>query len=371
MIRLFVDCRMVNSSGIGTYLQSIVPRIFEHFSMTFLGDIELLQKFSFQKYGKLVKFLPPIYSLKEQIGYPFKVKKADLLWSPHYNIPIVPVRARKRVVTIHDLNHLVFVKNLSLKQKFYAKFMLQKAVSVSDSVITDSHFTYDELIKYTKVKKQKLNIISLGVDTDLFAKVENRNVISKVRKRYSLPEKYILYVGNVKPHKNLTRLIEAFKIVLANGKDKVYLVIVGKKEGFLNRDTTLFSLLEGDKILKRRVYFTGFVQQEDLPALYSMARVFVFPSLYEGFGLPPLEAMACGCPCIVSNSSSIPEVCGNAALYVDPQDTDDLVTKIKKVLNDENQCIELVEKGYRRIMHFNWEETAKKHIKLFQEVLHN
>jgi len=371
MHTLFIDCRMIDFSGIGTYLQNLIPSIFGHFSITLLGDVGRMKGFSFHKHGKIVKFASPIYSLKEQILYPFKIKKTDIFWSPHYNVPVVPVRAHRRVVTIHDLNHLVFAKNLSMKQKVYARVMLRRAVHISDSIITDSQFTSSELIKYTRVQSNKLNMISLGVDTVLFRRIENKEMILNVQKRYAIPERYILYVGNVKPHKNLVRLVEALKKLLANGTNNVYLVIIGRKEGFISRDTMLFSLLESDKMLKERVFFTGFVQQEDLPVLYSLARVFVFPSLYEGFGLPPLEAMACGCPCIVSNSSSIPEVCGDAVLYFDPHDTDDLAVKISKVMTDESLSLELVKKGYRRIKHFTWEKTAEKHIKLFNEVLHN
>ena len=371
MPKLIIDARMINHSGIGIYLQNLIPILKDHFLITLLGNPLDLNKFSWSKNVKIVQDLLPIYSIKEQLGLPVKIKKTDIFWSPHYNIPVFPVRSKSRVTTIHDLNHLVFAKYLSLNQKLYARFMMKRAVKISDRIITVSKYSRNEIVKYTGVSEEKIRVIYNGVNGDYFKPTTEKNIRLKVKKKYNLPGKYILYVGNVKPHKNLKSLLKAYEKIIQNNIKDYHLVIVGKKMGYITEDKEIFDMLDQNSIFKGKVIFTDFVENEDLPVIYTLASLFVFPSLYEGFGFPPLESMACGCPVIAANVTSLPEVCGDAAYYVNPLDVDEMAKKMINVLFNENLRKKLIEKGFKRAKLFKWEESTRLHIELFEEVLKN
>ncbi|MFK5953154.1 MAG: glycosyltransferase family 1 protein, partial [Desulfobacterium sp.] len=175
---------------------------------------------------------------------------------------------------------------------------------------------------------------------------------------------YFLFVGNVKPHKNLTRLLEAFELLPSNISQE--LIIVGKKEGFITHD----SMVEKKAVsMKQRVHFTGYVDNELLHQYFVHADALIFPSLYEGFGLPPLEAMACGCPVLVSNAASLPEVCGDAAIYFDPYSIKDMADKIKHLLSDKALQDKMRIKGLERAKKFTWKKSALETAKTIEELL--
>ena len=362
---------MINHSGIGVYLQNLIPILKDHFFITLLGNPLDLNKFSWSNNVKIVRDVLPIYSIKEQLGLPIKIKKTDIFWSPHYNIPVFPIRSKRRVTTIHDLNHLVLARYLSLNKKLYARFMMKKAVRISDRIITVSKYSQNEIVKYTGVAEEKIRVIHNGVNEDHFRPTTEENIILKVKKKYNLPRKYILYVGNVKPHKNLKSLLKAYEKVIESKIIDYFLVIVGKKMGYITADNEIFDILDQNNIFKGKVIFTDFVENEDLPVIYTLASLFVFPSLYEGFGFPPLESMACGCPVIAANVTSLPEVCGDAAYYVNPFDVDEIAKKMINVLFNENLRKKLIDKGFKRARLFKWEESARMHIELFEEVFKN
>jgi glycosyltransferase involved in cell wall biosynthesis len=243
--------------------------------------------------------------------------------------------------------------------------MIDQAIRRSDIVLTDSEFSKKEIIKYTGCLDNKIFIVYNAVNLNVFRKIEDIKLLKKVKNIYKLPEKFILFVGNVKPHKNLKGLLLAYKKL--NSFD-FKLVIVGKKEGFITGDNELSKLINTSDLLKKNVIFTGYVKDDDLPFIYNLASIFVFPSLYEGFGIPPLEAMACGCPCVVSNAASLPEVCGDSAYYVNPYDVEDIARGIETVLNDEKLRNDLIKKGFENIKRFSWEESAKKIIQIMREI---
>lgn len=305
MIHLCIDVRMAFFSGIGTYIREIIPHLKDHFHLS------------------LLEFDAPIYSIKEQIQYLSKIPECDIFWSPHYNVPLFPIRARKKVVTIHDVCHLALG---SFKQKVYARFVMNRALK-SDRTLTISEFSQSEL---KKEFGKFADVIPLGVNLNHFFR---KMPCPKVRAKYNLPKEFALFVGSTKAHKNLQGANAACK------KAGIDLVAVGK------------GLLE--------------ISQEDLPTLYSMAELFLFPSFYEGFGLPPLEAMACGCPTVVSNVASIPEVCGDASLYFDPNNIDEMAKVIVQAIVQKK---ELIEKGAKRVKLFDWEKTANRHREIFEEM---
>jgi glycosyltransferase involved in cell wall biosynthesis len=354
---------MINSSGIGTYIKALLPGICQNFKTNLLTDEpELLENYTgnFQ----VARLPAPFYSIAEQIKY-LSIPATDILFTPHYNIPLLPVRSKKRVVTIHDVYHLAHYRQLTRSQKLYAKILINMAVRLSDAVITVSEFSKKEIIKYTGCKGEKITVIHNGVKQLAASKSEN-----EIRLRYNLPEKYILFVGNVKPHKNLRILLEAYKLLEADIRAEYKIVIAGKKDGFITNDTNLFQLIDATPELTNNITFTGFVNVDDMDTLYSGASLFVFPSLYEGFGLPPLEAMLNNCPVIVSNAASLPEICGDAVLYFNPYHPKDLADKILCLLKDADLRQSLIKKGKQHIKKYTWEMSLEKHMEVFRS-LHN
>ncbi len=315
MIDLCVDARMAFSSGIGTFIRGILPFLNQPpFRMILLGEE--------------IPFNAPIYSIREQVLFPIKIPKCDLFWSPHYNVPLLPIRAKRRIATIHDVCHLVFG---SVAERTYAKWVMKKAL-LSDCVTTVSAFSKGEIQKY--LGPRHVDIIPIA------PKIMKGGTVNP----YSLPKRFVLYVGNIKPHKNLDRLMRALP--------DIDLVVVGK----------------GAALQRERVWQLGEVPDSDLPYLYKRAEALVFPSLYEGFGLPPLEAMSCGCPTIVSQAASIPEVCGDASLYFHPENEGEMRTAIETVLSNAKLRQELIQKGYERVKSFSWEKTGARYRELFEKV---
>jgi glycosyltransferase involved in cell wall biosynthesis len=283
-------------------------------------------------------------------------------------VPLLPIKAKKRLVTIHDVYHLAHFHALSLKQKLYAKVMMQAAVRNSDHIITVSTFSKGEIVRYTGIRPDKITVIHNGIDHNLFRPVSDNDLKRAVRQKYDLPDKFLLFVGNVKPHKNLITLINAFDRI----RDQLpghSLLIVGKKEGFITGDASLYDRIRQSPELEERISFTGFVDNEDLPVIYNLADLFVFPSLYEGFGLPPLEAMACACPVLVSNRASMPEACGDAADYINPEDPGSISEAIFNSLNmNEIEKENKIKKGVERAKTFTWEQSLQKHIELIRNL---
>ncbi|GGH18059.1 glycosyltransferase family 1 protein [Mucilaginibacter phyllosphaerae] len=354
---------MLHHSGIGTYLRMLLPYVLAEFSVTLLGDPEVLKAYSGE--AAIIPFNAPIYSIEEQKQYKSIVPHTDLFWSPHYNTPVFAVKAKKRVVTIHDVFHLAFFKQLSIKQKIYAKLMISRAVKASDAIITVSNFSKGEITTLAHAKPGKITVIYNGVKQKPLT-----GVFETVAAKYKLPAKYMLYVGNVKPHKNLKGLVAAYLKLSTEIQQQYKIVVVGKIEGFITGDESLFELINKNNI-KDHIVFTGFVNDDDMDTIYAGASLFILPSLYEGFGLPPLEAMVNKCPVLVSNLNSLPEVCGDAAVYFDPQDYDDIALQINKVLSDPSLSKGLVMKGTERIKLFTWADSARQHIQLFKKLINS
>lgn len=351
---------MLNASGIGTYLQNLIPLITSYYSnstFSLLGNSELINRYEWSKAKNInvIECKAPIYSIAEQIELYTKIPdNTTVFWSPHYTIPIL--YKGKLLVTVHDVCHLAMPQYLSgIHQRLYAKFMFKAVAYKANAILADSDFTKKEFLGFFNGKDEKVHPIHIGINTSWYG-------IQKQRVCHSKP--FLLFVGNVKPHKNLVGLLKALTILV----DKIPhdLVIVGKKEGFITGDTKVFELA---KTLGDRVCFTGYVDDETLQQYFVNADGLVFPSLYEGFGLPPLEAMACGCPVLVSDAASLPEVCGDAALYFDPYNSEDIAEKILEMLSNKELREELRQKGLVQAHRFSWEKCAEKVISVIEEVL--
>ncbi len=366
---LCIDARMLLSSGIGTYLRSLLPFIAKSsFRLRLIVNKTLVEQLPWLSRFSLEILEAPIYSFTEQLQLPALVGHCDLFWSPHYNIPLLRLRARKRLVTIHDVNHLVFRKNLSLAQRFYAHVVMRQAVKRSAHVITNSEFSKKELCKYIHAPADKITAMHLGVDVKRFF-IEDDGRGAEIKKRYRLPDKYFLFVGNLKPHKNLAGLIRAYRIAGDQLKD-FPLMVVGKKEGFLQADSESQQLIE-QFALHGEIRFLDFVPEEDLPSLYRLATATIFPSLYEGFGLPAIEAMSAGSPLAVSNVASLPEVCGDAALYFDPHQPEDIARMLIQLATHPQLLLTLKEKGIAHSQKFCWEKCASEHLQVMERLCRN
>ena len=297
------------------------------------------------------------YSLAEQIIVPFAIpKRTDLFFSPHYPIPLL--YSGGLVVTVHDLSHLVLPEIVSSRAKrMYARTMFHEVRRRSSIVITNSQFTKSELLRLTKgPRKDNVVPIHLGISEGWF------NISSAVAKPVA---PYIVHVGNIKPHKNLHRLVDAFTNIM--NRIPHQLIIVGQYDGFITSERTeFFSLVNA---ASNRIRLTGVVEQQKLFELVGNARVLVMPSIYEGFGFPPLEAMAARVPTIVAKAGSLPEICGDAALYCDPRSTDDIAAKLLNLLSDRTLSDELIRRGEKRAMRFSWESCADKTASLLRSVL--
>jgi len=296
------------------------------------------------------------YGLREHVSIPLKLRRlgADLLHSPHYVRPLfcsVP-----SVVTIHDCIHLLFPEYLPNRMAWrYAHFMIGRAVSRSALVLTVSEASRRDILRfYPWADPDKVLVVPNGIDAELIED-PGAEEMERVRERYQIRGRFVLFAGNVKPHKNLERLIAAFaRVRLAPGQDDLRLLIIGDD---VSRYGSLRRTVEESGV-RQDVRFFGFVPHRTLAALYRMASVFAFPSLYEGFGLPPLEAMACGTPVVTSRVSSLPEVVDDAAVLVDPYDVEDIARGLRCALQDETLRAELIAKGYARAHSFSWERSA-------------
>lgn len=338
--KICIDVRMAFHSGIGTYIRNILPFISRaNFSLQVLAPHAVIQKWPALAGYDVIPVGSSIYSIQEQIELPLKIPTCDLFWSPHYNIPLAPIRAKKRLVTIHDVNHLAMSSTLSMLKRGYAKIMLPQAASRSNHVITISNFSKNEMVKWLGADEKKVSVIHLGARQEKPTSQEHAN--------------YFLFVGSRAPHKNLERLLRAWRRVVAKFPDRE-LVVVGNKT---------------ETALSTNVRCLGHVSEEELERLYRGAYALIFPSLYEGFGFPPLEAMRLGCPTIVSNAASVPEVCGDASLYVDPLSEEDMAQKICALIENPSMRETLIDKGMNRIKQFSWEKTAQDHINVINRLI--
>lgn len=318
-----------------------------------------------------------------------KIPKCDLLHYPYFDLfslTLPFVKSVKTVVTVHDLTPLVFPDKFPKGAKGWIRYQIQRqSLRGVNAIITDSKNSKKDIVKFIGFPEAKIHVVPLASDEEFrkletrSKKLEARNQMLKVRSKYGLPEKFVLYVGDVNWNKNIQGLIKAFhklKFQSSNLKttaQNLKLALVGK--AFL--DETLpevQKILQLFKILKcgKDVLRLGFVPTEDLVAIYNLAAVYVQPSFYEGFGLPVLEAMACGTPVVCANTSSLPEVGGKAGVYVDPYDVNDIARGISEVLhyNDTYHCGK-VEEGLKQASKFSWEKTARETIRVYEKVMIN
>ncbi len=288
----------------------------------------------------------------------------DLLFVPAHTIPVIRLPGLKTVVTVHDLA----AQYLEQYYKFPGRLYLNKATEYcaknADHIIAVSESTKSDLISQFNVPEENITVIYEGYDKDVF-KPELEEKSNKLAEKYNFSKQYLLSVGTVQPRKNYKRIIKAYCNLISNYPD-YDLVIVGKK-GWLCSD---IYKLPGKLGIEDKVHFLGHVPDEEMPVLYSGAEVFVFPSLYEGFGLAPLESMACGTPVVLSNISSLPEVGGDAAVYVEPASVESIREGILKVISaTKRKKEELSRNSLQRAAQFSWEKAAEESVEVFENLV--
>ena len=291
-------------------------------------------------------------------------ERVDLFHSPHYFLP--PLIHCRSVVTIHDCIHLMFPEYLSGRAAhLYARLQMWTAAHRSDRVLTVSETSKQDILRRFRIPADKVTVVYNAIDERLTVPPAAED-FERVRDRYQLNDPFALYVGNIKPHKNLERLIEAFCELRGEPRfESLKLVIIGDE---ISRYQGLRRAVHQHK-LHKHVRFLGFVPPATLAVLYRAARVFVFPSLYEGFGLPPLEAMYLGTPVVTSNVSSLPEVVGDAAVLVDPYSPASIAEGMRKALTDDALRASLRESGMARAREFSWAQSVGQIHQVYIEVL--
>lgn len=358
------------AGGIGTYTHNLINNFNRidttnkyyliHYAQTNIDIYEnnkeiLIERFSLPRgAGYIWRFIQTPLKLKF-------TKELDLVHDP-YEIGALSFKMPfKKVITIHDLTPTLFPHTFRSIMVVLHKLLFPRTLKTADKIIADSKNTKKDLINYFNVPEEKIRVILLAADEKF--KPLNKEGIKEVKQNYNLNFSFILYVGTLEPRKNIPSLIKAFyKLKRKNINYK--LVITGKKG---RKYKEIFETI--DKLnLQKDVIFTGYVSDEDLPALYKAADLFVYPSLYEGFGLPPLEAMACGTPVITSNTSSLPEVVGDAGIMVNPYDVDGLADAMYEVLTNDELREDMIKKGLERAKMFSWEKCAKETLDVYEEV---
>ncbi len=267
------------------------------------------------------------------------------------------------VVMMHDIIHEYLPEYYPRYLRFMMRMLYPISARRASRVLTVSESSKRDIVKYFRIPEEKVIVTYNGVSDD-FCPVKNRDKIRNTLEKYGILDNYILYVGRLEPRKNLPRLIRAFHALKKEKRISQKLVIVGMKYFKYEEIYTTVEELN----LKNDVVFTGRVEDNELPLFYSGARLFVYPTIAEGFGLPPLEAMACGSPVITSNTSSLPEIVGDAGILVDPYKINDLAEAMYRVLSDESLRKGMKAKGIERAKRFSWEYTARMTIEVFQEV---
>ncbi len=375
-MKIAIDARFFGTgTGIGRYVEQLVlnlEKIVEEIGQS--GGSLKNQYFILINQENKDKYQPnnlnfkkiivdiPWYGLAEQIKIPRILNKIkpNLVHFPHFNVPLFC--KYPFIVSIHDLILTKYpsqrASTLSplkyfLKNLFY-RLVIKRAIQKSHAIITMADFTKNEIVDKFKVAEKKVKVVYEGV-----TKLEDNNVEIDFKK-YGIEKKFVLYVGNAYPHKNLEFLIQAF----SDFKEDYQLVLIGKRDYFYQR---LAKLIQ-DLGLEKKVILTGYISDEKLAEFYKNAQAYIFPSLSEGFGLPPLEALQFKLPVLSSNYSCLPEILEDAVLYFNPQDQADFLEKLNKIINDQELRGKLIINSQKLFLKYDWQKTAKETLKIYSSI---
>lgn len=368
LMKIAFDLRRIKNPGIGRYMKCLVEAILAQDPR---GDYLLILPPGAERMiqvgtngARTITSRLKYYSVREQIGLPaiLRSNKVDLLHAPHYMLPLV--RPCPSVVTIHDMIGLAWKENIASRLgRVYFRLMISAAVRLADSIITDSMFSRDDIVRHLGVDPQKIKVIYPGIGPE-FQRVTDKAQLETVRAKHRIEGEYIVYAGIYRPRKNHAALLHAFRNQFSNGRN-ANLVLVGP----LQQGERELRRLADELGISKKVIFAGFVDDAELRALYSGARVYACPSLYEGFGFTVLEAMACGTPVVCSRETSLPEVAGDGAQYADARNAEEFGQALHDVFTDSGLRETLIEKGRKNLERFSWGNTARETLGVYQDVL--
>ena len=365
-MKIAFDLRRIGNPGIGRYMkclaESIIAQAPEHEYLLILPpqSEHLIHAPNAQKLCTGLKY----YSFREQVELPriLSRTKVDLLHSPHFLLPLI--RQFPAVATIHDVIYMACPDDLpSLAGRLYYRTMMHACSRTATRIITDSEHSKNEINRYLHMQPAKIEVIYPAVDPFFQSGIGPADVAS-VRSRFNIDRDYILCVGIFKPRKNHAELLKAFQLLLKSGIQSQLVIAGPMAEG-----APVLRRLTQDLGIAQHVSFTGFVTDADLRALYSGARVYVCPSLYEGFGFTVLEAMACETPVVCSSATSLPEVAGQAALYFDPYKAEGMATQLSLAYSDDSVRASLIADGRTNLLRFSWAETARQTLAVYHHAL--
>lgn len=365
-IGILADRIGTGGGGLETYERELIKGIMEIDSrnqyVIFGCSREAIEKnlgshprFTFTTVSKNSKFL------RLSLSLPYELSKNHLDLVHVCMVP--PLFCPKEFIfTVHDLASFIHPEFFPKKILFRANLLLEKGIKRAAKIIAVSEATKRDVIRLFGIDANKIVVIHHGIDSQ-YKPIEDKKDAMNILKKYGISDKYILYVGRIQARKNISRLIRAFQLLKQKRTLEHKLVLVGK---MVWESKDIFK--EIDKLdIQEDVILTNHASYSDLPYFYNNADVFIYPSLFEGFGLPPLEAMACGTPVIVSNVTAIPEIVGDAALFVDPYDISSIAEGIDRLVSSDNLKKDLIKKGFQRAKQFSWKETAKNTLSLYEQ----
>lgn len=395
-MRVAIDGRTIvhGRSGVGNYANQIVRALlrldtqneYVLFVVTDLPSLEApnLRKVNVEGYDQMFRnrwwenVLLPGFLAQHGV---------DVYFSPGFTLPLLPrfrsvvaplplpdrwkrlfnvKKATRYVVAIHDVIAAVRPETFTPRMRMWQNLFNRNAAAIADGIIVGSESTRRDFMRIFRPSCPSISVVPYYVE-ERFSRVTDPAVLQRVRLRYSLPERFVLFLGTIEPRKNLTALVRAYAVLPPDVRKQFPLVVCGATGWYSE------PILEeiGAPAVSDCIRMIGFAEHEDLPALYSLATLFVYPSLYEGFGYPPLEAMACGVPVIASNTSSLPEVVGDAAITVDPFDEASLAEQVRLVLGSPQLQASLAAKGLERAKQFRWDRTARQTLAILEGAARN
>ena len=351
--------------GIGTYTNNLIEKLFaidKNNQYVLFYKNENIKYFS-KLYPNVEEICinVPTKFIWDQISIPIKCKQenVDIIFNPKLSIPILS--PLKKVFVMHGGDWIVFPKNYTIADRIYHNIFAGIYLRKADKVISVSKSASKDLIEHFKLKPEKIKTIYHGVGNNFFP-ISDTDKLQKIKKNYNLPDNFILFVGNIYPMKNFKGIVRAFSKIVTEFPHK--LVVVGGRGKKHKQDLELIPKLN----LEKEVIFLGWVPDEDLPGIYNLASFLSFPSLYEGFGIPIIEAMKCGCPVLTSNKGAPSEIAGDAALLVEPADVDSIAEGMRKLIVDKGLSKNLREKGFLMARKFTWENCAKEVLSIFESL---
>ena len=355
-------------TGVGKYTYYVTENLVKKFNEnyyffvhgTILRDYKNLLFFKKKKREKIKKIINKLPFLKSNLRKFIDLisRMNDRIYDVYFEPNFVPfdLKSKKLVSTVHDLSFILYPEwHPEERVEFITNGFIKKTLK-SDIIITPSNFIRNQLIDEFPSLEDRVFAIHLGVDHEIFNPFTLNEPLN-----FDIPPKYILFVGSIEPRKNLINLLKAYNMLPKSIKEEYNLLLAGF-EGWKNKE-----IMDLIKSSQKYIRYVGYVPENVLAELYRRASIFIYPSLYEGFGLPPLEAMACGCPVIVTKVASIPEVCEDAAVYIEnPRDPEEIAFRIQQLLEDRELYITMKERALKHVEKFSWEKTAEQHYKLFK-----